>query len=70
MNWGKVKELLKNVPDDYEVVISSDSEGNEFNLFEDFCIGIYTMDGDTLEPDFDIEEYEDGAKCVVLWPAD
>ena len=76
----KVRELieeLKQLPQDVEVILSRDEEGNGFNPFSgDFSIGVYDPDGDdwsqfttkeNWEDDKDGEPYP-GDNAVVMWP--
>lgn len=62
MNVKRLKEILSDLPDNYEVILSSDSEGNNYrNLV---FISYDTWDGDDLS--LFIEEEKEN--CVVLWP--
>ena len=78
----KVRELIdlleeKCDPDD-EVIMSSDSEGNNFSPLEDYSTSYNYNDGEIglkiLVP-IDIKNgyteedvMEDGVPCIILWP--
>lgn len=36
MNVGKLKEILKHLPDDMEVIIQKDAEGNDYSPLSDY----------------------------------
>lgn len=70
----KVKELmkiLKDLPQNYEVVMSSDGEGNNFSPLADFGLQMYipdtTWSGEIHEEE-DCEEGEYKENAVTLWP--
>jgi hypothetical protein len=62
-------ELLSNLPGEHEVILSKDSEGNEFSPLADHGLQMYvsnsTWSGDIYSEE-DVEDYRENA--VVLWP--
>ncbi len=79
MNIKELKELIKDEPDDREVYLSSDEEGNDFNRAVD--VGYMIMnEGTEYDPswnyedaDFDSEEEweqykKDHPAALVIWP--
>jgi len=63
-----VKELiaeLKKLPNDLEVLLSSDEEGNGFGQLCDVDLSGKNGDGDPCHPD-DVDDTM--GQCVVLWP--
>ena len=41
MKVNELKERLKDIPDDYEIVMSSDGEGNNYSPLADFDVSMY-----------------------------
>lgn len=73
MNKKQLIELLKDVEDDTELLVSSDEEGNSFNSLEDVSTQYFAYKEGYeyyLLDDDNMEEVEDvGAKpVVVFWP--
>jgi hypothetical protein len=79
MNVQQLKEILADVPDDYLVVMSSDTEGNNYSPLSGWAIGEYVADTtwsgevyfDNKDEDDDIGEGEDWVEAqfaLVLWP--
>lgn len=82
----KIKELIEKLyefPQDYEVILSKDSEGNSYSPLVEIVDGVYeeesTWSGDFLSFDleyeewvFTKEEWEDykskNKKVIVLYP--
>jgi len=64
-----LKELLSLLPDDLNVILSSDGEGNEYSPWSDFEIGYYVPEsswhGECYSED---EPPIDGKKCIILYP--
>jgi hypothetical protein len=71
MNIKELKKILSNYPDDFEVVMSSDEEGNSFSPLADFGVGFYvpetTWSGEVFMGE-DMEEEGLSENCIVLWP--
>ncbi len=78
MTKRELLTMLSKLPldsDDYEIVLSSDGEGNSFSPLADFSIGLYVPDT-TYSGEFYMEEEakeclepdDEFKKCVVLWP--
>lgn len=67
----KVKELiseLQKLDPEAEVVLSKDSEGNNFSPAADFSIGKYCPEN-TYSGEFVSEDNEsDSIKAVCIWP--
>jgi len=76
----KVKELieqLQKLPQDIDVLLSSDEEGNSFNVYSgDTSVGVFDPEGgewsaftckENWESDKDGAPYP-GDNAVVLWP--
>ena len=83
MTVKELKELLKDEPDDREVYLSQDEEGNGFKPFSGFSHSIFDEDNemmydpswefDQVDCDFETEEeweeYKKTAKIsLVIWP--
>ena len=74
MTVGELKEMLKDEPDDYLVVLSKDSEGNRFSPLYIPSTGMYEPEtewsGDVIDQEWAEEEggteYKENA--VILWP--
>lgn len=71
MKIKELKEILSKYPDDFEVVMSSDEEGNSFSPLADFGIGSYvpetTWGGEVFMGE-EVEEEGLSENCIVLWP--
>jgi hypothetical protein len=71
MKIKKLKAILSAYPNDYEVIMSSDEEGNSFSPLADFGIGVYipetTWSGEVMMGE-EMEEANMEANCMVLWP--
>lgn len=77
-------ELLKTLPEDTQVILSKDSEGNSYSPLSSvavdmvyvpettWCGEVYSITEDDKDEDhWDEEEWEElknKPKCVVLWP--
>lgn len=72
MKVKDLKMLLNGVPDDFEVVLSKDGEGNGYSPLADHCVGQFD------EEEGEFEQYIDDAgtrvltisesNAIVLWP--
>lgn len=65
MTVKQLREMLKSVPDNYNVILSKDGEGNEFKPIKAYSFGEYS-DGtfyDSIHPDSPIER-----NTLCLWP--
>lgn len=72
MTVAEFIEKLKELPQDHQVIMSKDGEGNSYSPFSDFGLGMYIPDS-TWSGDFygsvdaeEIDGYEENAIC--LWP--
>ena len=65
MNVKELKELLGDIDDDFEIIVSSDGEGNEFKALDDI-----SFEHVENSEDYFIELIDDknGEKVLVLWP--
>ena len=72
-----VKELIKQLeefPDDREILLAGDPEGNYFRRLEGFGTSMYREDGRILEvyneEDLEPEDIKSGnyKKCLIIWP--
>lgn len=71
MKVKELKEILKDVPDDYEVVMSRDGEGNGFSPLADFGLEMYVPDSTwsgEIFSDEDGRNVEFKENSIVLWP--
>lgn len=76
MTIKELKEAIKNLPDDLEVILSKDQEGNDFKYLISLDVAnIRSLDDEELEvvhPDdyneLDKEEKLETSKALVLWP--
>jgi len=72
----KVKELIKLLeeqPQDHDVVMASDSEGNSYNYFDGFNIGYFNKEHKEFWWQDDWEESNPGDaypndNCIVFYP--
>ncbi len=65
MKIRELIQLLQELPDDLDVVMSKDAEGNNFSPFTGLCPGKYIADN-TWSGEFTAELDEENAVC--LWP--
>lgn len=76
----KVKDLiveLGRLPQDLDVIMSKDPEGNGFGLLHDVCLGswdpiereagIYELNKALKQKGYDKEDVKP-IKCAILWP--
>jgi hypothetical protein len=70
MNKKQLWRELAGVPDDAELVMASDAEGNEFRPLAALGTGSYVGRGKYRGGDFfnDDEEGGEGVPAVCLWP--
>jgi len=70
VNVKELREALKDYPDDMEVIIQEDPEGNGYSPLDDTEESWYETEvGEAIHPDdYDPEDYPDAVKVVVLWP--
>lgn len=82
MTVKELKILLDSAPDDMQVVVSSDEEGNYYSpleacddetfsyITEDNTIGIRKLTKDLKREGYSEKDLapEDAIPCVVLWP--
>lgn len=84
MTVGELIELLQKEDPEREVIISMDSEGNEFSPLSDYSPELYVPDStwsgeiyleELTEEDIengytedDVYDGTDGVKAIVLWP--
>ena len=76
MTVAELMEVLQDVPDHLEVVMSKDAEGNEYSPLSGFDVTNYVsvstwsgyiLDDEDLD-ELDEEERENVASAFVLWP--
>lgn len=65
MTIADLKAAIADLPDDYQVVMSKDAEGNRFSPLEEIGPGWYEPDS-TYSGDFDTEGGLMNSYC--LWP--
>lgn len=75
MTVKELREKLTNLPDDMEVVMSKDEEGNDFKYLYETEVAHTTIDGRGIEvmhpddyEDLDEEDKKLTVECFVLWP--
>ena len=74
MTIKKLIEQLEEFPDDREILLASDPEGNHFRRLEGFGTSMYREDGRILEvyneEDLEPEDIKSGnyKKCLIIWP--
>ena len=83
MNIGELKELIKDMDNNIEIIISKDVEGNNYSPLSDYSEGIYLSSptwygkfyhvDELNDPDeYNLEEVEniksEGSECICLWP--
>jgi len=61
MKIAELRKELEQFPDDMEIIISKDGEGNQYSPLSDFCERMYvpttTWFGDAYMTDEDIDHY-------------
>lgn len=68
MTVGELKSALANKADDLEVVMSKDSEGNEFSPWAEWSYGVYTPNS-TWSGEFESRQrYTKTVNALCLWP--
>ena len=80
MNVGELKKAIADTPDDWEMVISRDPEGNGFRLGdvdvannnytgEGECveIGLATLNDELKRQGYTEEDINNGKPCIVFW---
>ena len=72
MKVNELIEQLKELPGDYEIVMSSDGEGNNHSPLADFSVELYSPDS-TWSGEIKHEEDMDRGEewipnSIVLWP--
>lgn len=66
----ELKTALNRYPDDWQVVMSKDAEGNSFSPLEDFAAGEYIPDN-AWSGEFQAKaEPEDMTNALCLWPVE
>lgn len=82
MNVGELRKAIEGVADDVIVVMSADSEGNDYSPLNEVSIGRYhyyphsSWSGDIITNESHVDEDdedpepipEDAVPCVVVWP--
>lgn len=73
MNVKELREVLAEYPDDMEVILQKDAEGNGYSPLAGAESSMYQAEeewsGEAIHPDdYDPEDYPDAIKVVVLWP--
>jgi hypothetical protein len=79
MNAKDLRKLLKGVPDDALVVLSSDPEGNRYRLLQDvdkgynfdetnLVVGLTEIDAHLREAGYSDDDVIEGERCIILWP--
>jgi len=81
MNVKELKEFIADFPDDMEIYVASDEEGNDFNSLSYISSGEYAYEdndqginwGTSMLNIDDVDEKEiieknDLKECLVIWP--
>lgn len=69
MNVKQLKEILQHFPDEYELILSKDSEGNMFSPLASLEECKYIPEtGYMGEAIFDSEDEEESPNAICLWP--
>ena len=68
LNVGELIEVLKDFPKNYHVIISRDSEGNEFSPVYRICAEHYDLNFDDLNSDINITENELEPNALFIYP--
>lgn len=76
MNKKQLLETLAHFPDEIEILVSSDSEGNEFSSLEfvDSMLTLKSYTGGATEEIFSAEDLDDTEdtdnlkEVLILWP--
>lgn len=81
MNVKQLKERLEHFPEDLEIIVATDEEGNYFNTLEEIVVSYTRSEGwdirpvhrDDITDDPDNEDFDgyfigDLVQRVVIWP--
>lgn len=73
MNVKELRDALYDYPDNLEVILQKDAEGNGYSPLAGAADAMYqaesTWSGEAIHSDdYDPEDYPDAIKVVVLWP--
>lgn len=74
MKVGQLRVMLEKYPDNFDVILSSDAEGNSFSPLYTLCKGIYipesSYNGTVISRELYETEYGESKKdnCVCLQP--
>ncbi len=65
MTIKQLKNKIEKMDDNLTVILSSDSEGNSFNILNDLSLASYKEKDYSLEID-EVNEFK--KKCVIFYP--
>lgn len=70
MTVKELKEILKDLPDNMEVILSRDEEGNAFHPLAGTGVSPCTINDYGIDVYSDDDELAEGLThhCLVLWP--
>lgn len=70
MTVRELRDLLKAYDGDYEIILSSDSEGNKLSPLEEYSFAYYSAESEYEGSlcDQEDEEQVGGDPVIVLWP--
>ena len=83
MKAAELRKRIADIPDDVEVVIATDAEGNQFKPIDDvshhfiyvpenaWSGDAYDTTGSAADHDMDPEDWEEFKRrdrCILLWP--
>lgn len=70
MNVKELREVLADYPDDMEVIVQADAEGNGYSPLAGTEEAWYDaeVDEDIHPDDYDAEDYPDAIRVVILEP--
>jgi len=72
MNIKELKRLIKDLPDNLSVVMSTDEEGNCYNKLEGYSIDLFEANERMIYDDDDVADgsvkESDLIQCLTLWP--
>lgn len=69
MNVKDLKNAIENLPDDMDVIIQKDSEGNGFSPLEGWTTDVAYYPKSTWSGEIgEVDDSNEDQRCFLLWP--